>query len=209
MAAVLGGTQSLHCNSRDEALGLPTEESARIALRTQQIIASETGVTNTVDPAGGSYVIEALTDEIESAAEALLARIEAAGGVLAAVESGFIQREIQESAYRAQIGIDNGSAVVVGVNRYQETDGSTAAPAQVFQIDPELERQQVARVQAVRASRDARAHRETLARVASAARDSTNLVPPILEAVEALATLGEISDTLRGVFGEYQETATL
>ena len=210
MAAVLGGTQSLHCNSRDEALGLPTEESARIALRTQQIIASETGVTNTVDPVGGSYVIEALTDEIEGAAEALLARIEAAGGVLAAVESGFIQREIQESAYRAQVDIDAGSAVVVGVNRFQQAgDRSVAASAQVFQVDPELERQQVARVRALRAARDGHVHRAALERVAAAARGTTNLVPPVLDAVDARATLGEISDTLRDVFGEYQETATL
>jgi len=153
MAAVLGGTQSLHCNGRDEALGLPTEESARIALRTQQIIASESGVANTVDPFGGSYAIEQLTDAIERDAEALLERIDRLGGTLPAIESGCMQREIQESAYRAQVGQDSGSAIVVGVNRFEDPAvGSAGIP--VFQVDPQLEREQIVRVQAVRAGRD-------------------------------------------------------
>src|SRR5438105_663177 len=153
LASVLGGTQSLHCNGRDEALALPTEESARVALRTQQIIAAESGVANTVDPVAGAYAIESMTDGIERAAEELLARIEAAGGTLAAIEAGFIQREIEESAYRAQLAIESGQAVVVGVNRFE--DGS-APPTDVFRIDPDIERRQVERVRAIRSSRSQR-----------------------------------------------------
>ncbi len=202
LAAVLGGTQSLHCNGRDEALALPTEESARIALRTQQIVASETGVTNTVDPLGGAWALEDLTNRLEAGARALIDTIDAAGGTLKAIEQGIVQREIQESAYRAQQRIDAGEAVVVGVNRFV-AEGS--APIDVLQIDPEVEQRQVARVRAVRASRDkARCH-AALEAVASAARGSENLVPPIVNAVEARATLGEISDTLRAVFGEHKE----
>jgi len=249
MAAVLGGTQSLHCNGRDEALALPTEESARLALRTQQLIAQETGAANTVDPVGGSHAIEAMTDAIEAGAEELLARIDRMGGTLAAIETGWIQREIQESAYRAQMAVDAGQAVVVGVNRFgaepaPETrsgfffgDRSSAKnPPEIgqngaekesrphflgaadaspekesrplFQLDPEVERQQVDRVRAVRASRSADAFRAALDRVTAAARDGSNLVPPIVEAVEALATLGEIADAMRTVFGEYRETTT-
>ena len=208
LAAVLGGTQSLHCNGRDEALALPTEESARIALRTQQIIASESGVTNTVDPVAGSYAIELLTDEIERGAEALLARIERAGGTLAAIESGFIQREIQESAYRSQLAIDSGEAVVVGVNRFTE-HGHEHGTVPLFRVDPEVERQQIERVRAVRAARSASACQAALAEVSRAAAGDSNLVPPIIAAVEAKATVGEIADALRAVFGEYEETATL
>jgi methylmalonyl-CoA mutase N-terminal domain/subunit len=205
MAAVLGGTQSLHCNGRDEALALPTEESARLALRTQQIIAAETGVVNTVDPFGGSYAVEQLTDEIERGAEALLAEIDALGGTLAAIESGFIQRQIQESAYKAQIAIDAGTAVVVGVNRFVER--GQAGP--LFHLDPEGERRQAERVQGLRARRSADACRRALDGVAAAARGGDNLVPAIITAVEAQATVGEIADALRAVFGEYEETATL
>ena len=208
LAAVLGGTQSLHCNGRDEALGLPTEESARLALRTQQIIASETGVANTVDPVGGSYAIEQLTDEIEDGARALIARIDALGGTLAAIESGFIQREIQESAYKAQQAIDSGDAVVVGVNRFTGTStGATAAP-DVFAIDPEMERRQAEQVQTLRASRDRAAWERAISGVTDAAREGVNLVGPIIAAVEARATVGEISDAMRAVFGEYHETTT-
>ena len=148
LAAVLGGTQSLHCNGRDEALALPTEESARIALRTQQIIAAESGVANTVDPVGGSYAIEALTNDIERGAEALLERIERAGGTLAAIESGLIQREIQESAYRAQQAIDAGDAVVVGVNRFADASDGASRLLDVFRVDPEVERRQIERLRA-------------------------------------------------------------
>jgi methylmalonyl-CoA mutase, N-terminal domain len=202
LAAVLGGTQSLHCNGRDEALGLPTEESARVALRTQQIIAAETGVANTVDPLGGSYAIEKLTDDIEAGARALLGRVDAAGGTLAAIEQGLIQRTIQDSAYRAQQAIDAGTSTVVGVNSFV-SDAPT--PIDVLSIDPEIERRQAARVQAVRASRDAGAARAALDAVAAAARGSDNLVPPIIRAVEARATLGEIADAMRAVFGEHRE----
>jgi len=208
MAAVLGGTQSLHCNGRDEALGLPTEESARIALRTQQIIASESGVANTVDPFGGSYAIEQLTDAIERDAEALLERIDRLGGTLPAIESGFMQREIQESAYRAQVGQDSGSAIVVGVNRFEDPAvGSAGIP--VFQVDPQLEREQIVRVQAVRAGRDRHACQQAVDAVSAAARSGANLVPPIIAAVEARATVGEIADAMRRAFGEFAETATI
>ena len=201
LAAVLGGTQSLHCNGRDEALGLPTEEAAQIALRTQQIIAGETGVTDMVDPVGGAWTIETLTDRLEAEAVALLGRIDERGGVLAAIESGFIQAEIQEAAYRAQQAIDAGDAVVVGVNRFAAEE---TAPIETHRIDPQIETDQAARVAALRAARDPEAPRNALAAVERAARDGVNLVPPIIAAVEALATVGEISDTLRGVFGEYR-----
>jgi methylmalonyl-CoA mutase, N-terminal domain len=205
LAAVLGGTQSLHCNGRDEALALPTEESARIALRTQQIIAAESGVANTVDPLAGSYAIETLTNDMERGAVALLERIERAGGTLAAIETGLIQREIQESAYRAQVAIDAGETVVVGVNRYEEK-ASAAVP--LFQMDPEVERRQVERVRALREGRNPAAWQKGIDDVGRAAADGRNLVPPIVAAVEASATVGEIADAMRRVFGEFQEIAT-
>ena len=207
LAAVLGGTQSLHCNGRDEALALPTEESARIALRTQQIIASETGVANTVDPFAGSYAIEALTNAIERGAEEILAKVERAGGTLAAIEAGLIQRDIQESAYRAQLDVDAVTATVVGVNRFAAE--ATGAPMATLTIDPEIERQQIERVRAVRASRSESEWLDALAAVSKAARDGSNLVPAIVEAVEARATVGEIADSMRAVFGEYKETSSL
>jgi methylmalonyl-CoA mutase, N-terminal domain len=206
MAAVLGGTQSLHCNGRDEALSLPTEESARIALRTQQVIAHESGVANTVDPVAGAYAIEALTDRLVAGATALLARVDALGGTLAAVESGFVQREIQEAAYREQLAVDRGEAVVVGVNRYQDE----ATPGiEIFQIDPDVERRQIERVRELRASRSTEDWTRALAAVGAAAGTGENLVPPILAAVEARATVGEIADTLRVAFGEYVESPQL
>ena len=201
LAAVLGGTQSLHCNGRDEALGLPTEEAAQIALRTQQIIASEAGVTATVDPVGGAWTIEHFTDRLEADAVELLERIDERGGVLAAIESGFIQQEIQEAAYRTQQAVDGGADVVVGVNRFATDE---AAPIEVQRIDPGIEAEQTARVAALRAARDPKAQRAALLRIDEAARGGQNLVPPIIAAVEAQATVGEIADTLRGVFGEYQ-----
>ena len=206
MAAVLGGTQSLHCNGLDEALGLPTEDAARLALRTQQVIASETGVANTVDPVGGSYVIEELTDRIEREAVAIIQRIDDSDGTLNAIESGMIQREIQESAYRAQQAIDACDTVVVGVNRFQ-SDESLAVD--VFQVDPAIERQQVERTRALRASRDRIAWQRGIDAVTDAARDGSNLMPAIITAVEAKATVGEISDALRTVFGEHRETTTI
>jgi methylmalonyl-CoA mutase N-terminal domain/subunit len=204
LSAVLGGTQSLHTNGRDEALALPTEDAARIALRTQQIIGFESGVANTVDPFAGSYHIEKLTNEIEAGARDLIARIDGVGGTLKAIEAGYIQRQVQDSAYKAQLAIDAGEAVVVGVNRYQTDDASTI---EVFQVDPELEAQQVQRTRRVRESRDQGRWRAALDQVARAARSTDNLVPAIVAAVESQATVGEIADTLRGVFGEYREVS--
>jgi methylmalonyl-CoA mutase N-terminal domain/subunit len=212
LAAVLGGTQSLHCNGRDEALALPTEDSARIALRTQQIVAAESGVANTVDPVAGSYAVETLTNTIERQAQAILARIDRAGGTLAAIESGLVQREVQESAFLAQQAVDAGRSVVVGVNRFMEkgsgvfsavgTGGNDSRP--LFQIDPEVEARQIARLRALRHGRDPGAFRTALDTVARAAADGANLVPPIVAAVEARATVGEIADAMRSVFGEFE-----
>jgi methylmalonyl-CoA mutase N-terminal domain/subunit len=199
LAAILGGAQSLHCNSRDEALALPTEESATLALRTQQIIAHESGVANTVDPVGGSYEIESRTNQIEHDAVEMLHRLEAAGGTLAAIESGLIQREIQESAFRAQRAIDAGDSTVVGVTAFQTGEG-TAIPT--FTFDPEIERVQRARVAAVRAARDTTKSQASLDAIRDAAAGDTNLVPLVIDAVRSNATVGEISDTLRQVFGE-------
>ena len=205
LAAVLGGTQSLHCNGRDEALALPTEESARIALRTQQIIAAESGVANTVDPVGGAWEIERRTDEIEREARKLIDAIEAAGGTLEAIEAGRIQRQIQDAAYAAQQAIDRGDRVVVGVNRYETEEPNTIA---LLRIDPESEPRQAAAVREVRRTRDAAAWRQSIDAIEQAARDGSNLVPPIIAAVEARATLGEIADALRRVFGEHRELQT-
>jgi methylmalonyl-CoA mutase, N-terminal domain len=206
LAAVLGGTQSLHCNGRDEALALPTEDSARLALRTQQIIAAETGVVNTVDPVAGSHEIERLTDEIERGAVELIDRIEAMGGTLAAIESGFIQMQIQDAAYKAQVAIDAGQSIVVGVNRYGEPSNGSQP---LFRLEPEGERRQCLGVQSIRANRDAACWQGALDAITTAARDGANLVPPIIAAVEAMATVGEISDTLRAVFGEFEDTAAV
>jgi methylmalonyl-CoA mutase N-terminal domain/subunit len=206
LAAVLGGTQSLHCNGKDEALALPTEEAATIALRTQQILLHESGVANTVDPVGGAYAIEELTARIERGAVDLLTRIDAIGGTLAAIEAGFIQREIQDSAYIAQLAVDTGRAIVVGVNRYTDAAGEGA---DVFSVDPAIERQQIERVRAVRTGRSKTEWAAALERVRHAATDGSNLVPPIVTAVEAHATLGEIADTLRAVFGEYRDPSGL
>jgi len=212
MAAVMGGTQSLHTNGRDEALALPTEDAARIALRTQQIIGHESGVANTIDPFAGSYHIEQLTNTIENGARELLTRIEAAGGTLAAIEAGYIQRQVQDSAYKAQLAIDAGDAVVVGVNKFvtdatEGADGTERKGIEVFQVDPQLEVEQVHRVRKVRDARDVQAWKASLDAVRAAASSSDNLVPPIIAAVEAHATVGEIADTLRGVFGEYKEVS--
>jgi methylmalonyl-CoA mutase, N-terminal domain len=204
LAAVLGGTQSLHTNGRDEALALPTEDAARIALRTQQIIAHETGVPSTIDPLGGSYLIEKLTNEIEAGAVALLDRIEGLGGTLPAIEAGFIQRQIQDSAYAAQIAVDRGESIVVGVNKFVSTD---AGGIEVFRVDPALEQAQVARTTAVRAERDQARWRAAIDAVEQTARGRDNLLPAIIAAVEAHATVGEIADALRRVFGEHKEVA--
>jgi methylmalonyl-CoA mutase N-terminal domain/subunit len=207
LAAVLGGTQSLHTNARDEALGLPTEESARLALRTQQVIAFESGVADTVDPLGGSYAVEAATDALEAEALALIDRIESGGGALKAIERGDTQREIQESAYRHQREVEAGARVVVGVNRFE--DGEEVDPGEILRIDPELERAQVERVRAIRARRSPATWQASLDALAERARSGENLVPAIVDAVLALATVGEIAARLREVFGEHRETLVL
>jgi methylmalonyl-CoA mutase N-terminal domain/subunit len=206
LAAVMGGTQSLHTNSYDEALALPTEQAARIALRTQQVIAYESGAAQTVDPLAGSYYIESLTSEIEKRAAEYLGKIEVMGGMLRAVERGFVQQEIQNAAYEYQQAVDEGEAIVVGVNRF-EVEEEKAIPIQ--RIDPALESKQVERLQVLRAKRDSGAWAAALAQVESAARSSENLMPRILAAVEAYATVGEISDALRKVFGEYREAVVV
>jgi methylmalonyl-CoA mutase N-terminal domain/subunit len=206
LAAVLGGTQSLHTNSYDEALALPTEQAARIALRTQQVIAYESGVAQTVDPLAGSYYIEALTNEIEKRAAEYLGKIEVMGGMLKAIERGFVQQEIQNAAYEYQQAVDRGDAVVVGVNRF-EIEEEKAIPIQ--KIDPALEPKQIERVRALRARRDVGPWQAALNGVQDAARSGENLMPKILAAVEAYATVGEISDAMRREFGEYREAVVV
>jgi methylmalonyl-CoA mutase N-terminal domain/subunit len=205
LAAVLGGTQSLHTNSRDEALALPTETSALLALRTQQIIAHESGIANTIDPLAGSYAIDTLTYRVEQGAEEYIRRIDALGGVLRAIETGFIQREIQQSAFEYQRAVESGERVVVGVNRY--VSDTTTLPT--LRIDPEIERAHVERLANLRARRNSAKVEAALGKVEETARSERNLMPAILRAVKAFATVGEISDTLRKVFGEYQESVVI
>ncbi|HKZ92866.1 MAG TPA: methylmalonyl-CoA mutase family protein, partial [Candidatus Limnocylindrales bacterium] len=206
LAAVLGGTQSLHTNARDEALALPTQESARLALRTQQILAHEAGVTDTPDPLAGSYFVETLTDQLEAAAQAYLDEIDALGGAIAAIEAGYQQRHIQDAAYRTQREIEAHERIVVGVNRFTD-DEAVSPPLQ--RIDPNLEHEQVERIERLRATRDAGAWQAAMARLEGAARSSENIVPVIIDAVQARATLGEISDRLRAVWGEHREIVTV
>jgi methylmalonyl-CoA mutase N-terminal domain/subunit len=206
MAAVLGGTQSLHTNSFDEALALPTEASARIALRTQQVIAFESGAPQTVDPLAGSYYIESLTNEIEKRAADYLEKIEAMGGMLKAIERGYVQQEIQNAAYEYQQAVDREEAIVVGVNRFQ-VEQDRAVPIQ--RIDPTLEPKQVERLRALRAKRNADTWKAALQAVEDSARSGQNLMPRILTAVEANATVGEISDAMRKVYGEYKEAVVI
>jgi len=206
LAAVLGGCQSLHTNSLDEALALPTEDAALIALRTQQIIANETGVTNTIDPVAGSYAIEKLTNEIETGAIAYIEKIDAQGGVLRAIESGYIQGEIQKAAYDYQRAVETKEQIVVGVNDFIAEEERIIP---TLRVDPEIERSQVARVQSLRAKRDASKTNAALSELQRRATTTENLLPAILNAVEAYATVGEISDTLRRIFGEYQESVII
>ena len=206
LSAVLGGTQSLHTNSFDEALALPTEKAARIALRTQQIVAFESGVPQTIDPLAGSYYVESLTNELEARAQSYLDKIEGLGGMLKAIERGYVQQEIQNAAYEFQQKVDRHEAVVVGVNRF-EVDQESQVPLQ--RIDPSLEPRQVERVRVLRSRRNQIAWKAALDRVQESARSRENLMPHIVAAVEAHATVGEISDALRKVFGEYREAVVI
>jgi len=205
LAAVLGGTQSLHCNAYDEALALPTEESARLALRTQQLIAEESGVANVADPLGGAWAIEALTDEIEARARETIAHIDQMGGMLVAIERGWVQREIGRRAYAWQRSVEDGPRTVVGVNRWTVEEPPLAG---LHRIDPEIGRRRAAEVAQLRASRDHGRHRAALDELRRAAGEGRNLVPCILESAKALATVGEIADELRSVWGEHRDTAT-
>ena len=206
LAAVLGGAQSLHTNGFDEALALPTEQAARIALRTQQIIAHESGVPEVADPLGGSYYVEALTDRLEAEAEVYFAQIEKLGGMLAAIESGWVQRQIQHSAYAWQRSVDADEAIVVGVNQFV-TEPQAEVPTQ--RLNPELEQRQIERVRALRMRRNPGPWRQALNQLRDAAQSSASLMPQIVVAVEAEATVGEVADALRAVFGEYRETVTV
>jgi methylmalonyl-CoA mutase N-terminal domain/subunit len=203
MAAVLGGTQSLHTNSFDEALALPTEEAVKIALRTQQVLGYETGVAETVDPLGGSYYVESLTDELERVAAAIIEKVDAMGGAVAAIEAGHYQDEIHEAAFRIQRGVETGERVVVGVNRFVDAD---VRPVELQRISAEETAAQMARLRDLRASRDRGAVGRALSAVEDTARGTGNLLPPIREALRLRATLGEVSDALRRVFGEYRPT---
>jgi methylmalonyl-CoA mutase N-terminal domain/subunit len=202
MAAVLGGAQSLHTNARDEALSLPTEETARLALQTQQVIAWESGVADIADPLGGAYALESLTNTIEHKCREYLDRIEAMGGMLSAIASGYIQREIQQAAYEHQKAIESGERVIVGVNRFESEHQH---PIPLHRLDPAVEASQKLALQQVKSARDKNAAEQTLDALEKAAAGPENLVPPILRAVEAYATVGEISDRLRRVFGEHKE----
>jgi methylmalonyl-CoA mutase N-terminal domain/subunit len=207
LAAVAGGCQSLHTNARDEALALPTEASARLALRTQQVVAFESGVADTVDPLGGAYAVEAATDALEREAIRMIDRIEARGGALAAIERGDVQREIQDSAYRFQREVESGERVIVGVNRFRGE--AEEPPPEILRIDPEVERAQVERVRALRARRAPARWRAGLDALEAAARSGANLLPTMVDAVTAGATVGEIAGRLRTAFGEHRETLVL
>jgi methylmalonyl-CoA mutase N-terminal domain/subunit len=201
LGAVLGGTQSLHTNGYDEALGLPTARAAKLALRTQQVLAHESGVTDTVDPLAGSYFIESLTDEVEARAWDYLRRIDEMGGAVAAIEAGFMQDEIEQASFEYVKAIDDGDKVIVGVNGYVDEESE---PADVFPIDPAMQESQIARTRRVRAERDQPAVETALADVAAAARGTQNLLPAIKQALGRMATLGEVSDVLRDEFGVYR-----
>jgi methylmalonyl-CoA mutase N-terminal domain/subunit len=209
LSAVLGGAQSLHTNARDEALALPTAEAARLALRTQQILAHESGVSETPDPLAGSYFVETLTGQVEAAAWELLEEIDALGGTLAAIEAGFQQRQIQEAAYRVQRAIESGDKVIVGLNRFIDSESDGAAAPTLQRIDPEGERRQVEGLARVRAERDPATCEASMARLEDAARGGENVLPALVEAVKAYATLGELSDRLRVAWGEHPEVLTI
>ncbi|MHB8577383.1 MAG: methylmalonyl-CoA mutase family protein, partial [Dehalococcoidia bacterium] len=200
--AVLGGTQSLHTNSKDEALALPSEHAVQIALRTQQILAYENGAGDTVDPLAGSYFVESMTDTLEAEAEKLIARIDALGGAVSAIEQGFPQREIQEAAYRFQLDIEKQRRIIVGVNRFQNEEPPAG---DLLRVDPRVGERQCAKIAKVRRERDEQQVRSILGRLEQAARSTENTMPLFIEAVEAYTTIGEICDVLRGVWGEQRD----
>ena len=206
LAATLGGTQSLHTNSRDEALALPTEDSVRIALRTQQIVAYESGIADTIDPLAGSYFVEALTDSIYAKAKKYIDRIDELGGMVEAIEKGFVQQEIQDSAYTYQLEVEKGEQIVVGVNKFQVKE---LPPSNLLKVDRSIQVSQIAKIKDVKASRDNDAVVKKLAEIKAAAQGTENLMPKILEAVKVYATLGEITGTLQEVFGEHKESVVL
>ena len=200
LAATLGGTQSLHTNGYDEALSLPTEQAAQLAIRTQQIIAFESGITDTADPLGGSFFVENLTDEIEKRAWDYIERIDALGGSVSAIEQGFMQNEIANASYIYQKDVEDGKSIIVGVNKFETNE---AIPVNLFRVDDSIRKLQVDKINKLKARRDNEKVKECLAVIKSAAKSETNLMPCIILAVENYATLGEIADTLRDVFGEY------
>jgi methylmalonyl-CoA mutase, N-terminal domain len=206
LAGVLGGVQSLHTNSLDETLALPSEQAVMVALRTQQILAEESGVSNVVDPLGGSWAVEALTDRMEREARAYIDRIDELGGMIRAIELGYPQKEIAEAAWVYQQQVDRGEKTVVGVNRYQAPEDR---PPELLRVPLEVEERQAERVRGVKRERNAAAAREALARVREAATSRENLIPPLVAAVKAMVTLGEISDVYRDVFGQYRDPAWL
>jgi methylmalonyl-CoA mutase N-terminal domain/subunit len=203
LSAILGGTQSLHTNSFDEALALPSEKAVRVALRTQQIIAHESGATNTIDPLAGSYYVEALTNEMEEKAVEYIQKVDDMGGAIVAIEKGFFQKEIADSSYRYQKEVDEEERTIVGVNDYQIE--KEEYPMELLRVDPKVEKEQVANLQKMKETRDRRKVEETLGKLESSVEKDENLMPAIIEAVKAYATLGEICSVLRKVYGEYKE----
>ena len=206
LAAVLGGTQSLHTNSRDEALALPSEDSVRIALRTQQIVAHESGVAETIDPLAGSYYVESLTNSIEQKAREYIEKIDQLGGSPKAIEKGYIQQEIQDSAYRYQMDVESGRRIVVGVNKFQIEE---EPPKGLLKVDPEVGRKQEEQLKELKSSRDNLAVQEALKELEAKAKTDENVMPAVIKCVKCYATLGEICDTLRGVFGEYKASVII
>jgi len=206
LAGVLGGTQSLHTNSKDEALALPTEDSVRVALRTQQIVAEESGVTNTIDPLAGSYYVEAMTDRIEKEAKNYIDRIDALGGMIEAIDAGYVQTEIQKSAYKFEKEIEANDRIVVGVNKYQIDEEE---PTELLKIDMKVQEEQIKFLNKIKSERDNIIVKEKLENLKSAAEGKDNLIPFIIDAVKTYASIGEISNTLREVFGEYKENVVI
>jgi len=206
LAAVLGGTQSLHTNSRDEALALPTEQSVKVALRTQQIVAYESGVTNTIDPLAGSYYVESLTDQIEKEAQEYISKIDSLGGMISAIENGYVQTEIQRSAYKFNQELEKGEKIVVGLNKFTEKEETRG---ELLKIDEKVQNDQIKQLNRIREQRNNEEVKLKLAELKNAAQNDSNLMPYILDAVKTYASVGEICNTLRSIFGEYKENVVI